>query len=78
MKGISSKSVRNVEIDLQSVVEQVETIKQAAEDYKANRSENWCESEAGEAYENKIERLEEIVDTLNGALEEFVDILEGD
>lgn len=78
MKGISSKSVRNTEIDLQAVIDQVESIKQVAIDYKEQRSENWCESEAGEAYENKIEQLEELVDSLNAALEEFVDLMEGD
>lgn len=78
MKGISQKDFNHVDGLLREAIEEVENLKLSAESYKADRSEKWCESEAGEEYENKIEQIKEILDTLNTAADELADLIQGD
>lgn len=78
MKGISSKEVSRVENALQEIISDLETFKNLAESYKAERSEKWCESEAGEAYEDKIERIDCPIDDVTNVIDEFTEIFSGD
>lgn len=78
MQGIKQKEFNAVDTTLRDVIEQIESLRTAAEDYKESRSEKWCESEAGEAYENKIEQLGDIICTLNDAADELRDLIEGE
>lgn len=78
MKGISGKECSRVDGVLRDAISEVENLKTIAEEYKAARSERWCESEAGEEYENKIEQLGDIVCTLNDAADELADLIQGD
>lgn len=78
MQGIKSKEFAQVDTALRDVIEQVESLRTAAEDYKEARSEKWAESEAGEEYENKIEQLGDIIDSLNNCADELCDLIEGD
>ena len=76
MKGINSQEFSAVESALRDAIEQVESLRTAAEDYKEARSEKWVESDAGEAYEDKIERLGDVIDSLNDAADELTNIIE--
>lgn len=76
MKGINSKEFSAVESALRDAIEQVESLHTAAEDYKEARSEKWAESDAGEAYEDKIERIGDVIDSLNDAADELTNIIE--
>ena len=78
MQGIKSKEFAAVESVLRDAVEQVESLRAAVEDYKESRSEKWAESDAGEAYENKIEQIGDVICALNDAIDELNDIVEGD
>lgn len=62
---------------LRDAIRKIETLRAGAEEYKESRSEKWAESALGEAYENRIERLGEVIATLNDAFDDFVDITEG-
>ena len=76
MKGINSREFSAIDSALRDVIEQVESLRTAAEDYKEARSEKWAESDAGEAYENKIERIGDVIDSLTEAADELNDIVE--
>ena len=78
MKGINPKEYAAIESSLRDAVEQVEGLRVAAEDYKESRSEKWAESDAGEAYEDKIEQIEEIICQFNDAIDELTAIVEED
>lgn len=78
MKGISKDMLRCTESQLRAAIGNVEECKINAEAYKEDRTEKWCESDAGEEYENKIERLNDLLDILEDAVSEFLDIVEGD
>lgn len=76
MKGINSKEFSAVDSALRDAIEQVESLRTAAEDYKEARSEKWAESDAGEAYEDKIERIGDVIEQLNDAADELTNIIE--
>ena len=78
MKGINPKEYAAIESSLRDAVEQVEGLRVVAEDYKESRSEKWAESDAGEAYEDKIEQIEEIICQFNDAIDELTAIVEED
>ena len=78
MKGINPKEYAAIESSLRDAVEQVEGLRVAAEDYKESRSGKWAESDAGEAYEDKIEQIGEIICQLNGAIDDLTNIIEED
>lgn len=78
MQGIKSKEFAAIDAALRDAIEQVESLRTAAEDFKEARSEKWAESDAGEAYEDKIERLGDIICQLNDAADELRDLIEGE
>ena len=78
MEGIKQKDFDAVDSALRDAIGQVETLRSAAEEYKEARSEKWCESEAGEEYENKIEQIGDVICTLNDAADDLRALIEGD
>ena len=78
MKGINPKEYAAIESSLRDAVEQVESLRTAAEEYKESRSEKWAESDAGEAYEDKIDAIGDVIWQLNDAIDELTDIIEED
>ena len=76
MKGIGKKEFSAVESVLRDASDQVLALKDQAEAYKEQRSEKWAESAAGEAYENQIEQLEDVLCTLNDVIDDFINCIE--
>lgn len=78
MKGINPKEYAAIESSLRDAVEQVEGLRVAAEDYKESRSEKWREGDAGEAYEDKIERIGDVIEQFNDLIADLTTIIEED
>ncbi len=75
MKGLKTRDINLVESLLNDVVTEFEALIKKAEDYKESKSEKWCESDAGEAYENRIERLSELCSDAETLCEEFTNLM---
>ena len=78
MKGINPKEYAAIESSLRDAVEQIESLRVAAEDYKESRSEKWCESDAGEAYEDKIEQIGDVIGQFLDLIADLTAIIEED
>ena len=77
MKGINPKEYAAIESSLRDAVEQVEGLRVAAEDYK-EWCVVWCESDAGEAYEDKIEQIGDVIEQFNDLIADLTTIIEED
>ena len=74
MKGLTRRDLNEVVGKVELAKEAVQELQTAAEKYKENKSEKWCESDAGEEYENHIEQLETIVDELDSIANQISDL----
>lgn len=77
MKGINPKEYAAIESSLRDAVEQVEGLRVAAEDYK-EWAGMWCEGDAGEAYEDKIEQIGDVIEQFNDLIADLTTIIEED
>ena len=74
MKGINSKLLREIALDLEAAKSALETVKDEAESYYNDRSEKWQESDVAQLMDEKIGEMDEGIGNLDELIEKLNNI----
>lgn len=76
MKAATQKKIAKIYEHIEKELEALQTIADEMHDYYDERSEKWQESENGEAYYDEMETVDNVVSSLEDAVNDLSDLSE--